>query len=87
MKITAISGDMAVKLALAGAALLALWYVVNKAAGTAEQAAAAVGDAVWAVSPTNQDNVIYQTANTITGGTPDRPLGVRIYDFFHPGAL
>jgi hypothetical protein len=88
MKLSASSADLVFKLALVAGAGIALWYLVSKAASAASDAAGAVvgavGDTAWAISPTNQDNVIYQTANAVTGGTADRPIGVRIYDFFHP---
>lgn len=84
MKMAPVSADLVIKLALAGGVLLAVWYLLSKASGVASGAATAVGNALNTVNPLNNDNVIYQTANTVTGGTPDLPLGVRIYNFFHP---
>jgi hypothetical protein len=77
----------ALKLAALVALGLGAVWLVRKAGAAAGKAVDAVGDAVWAVSPTNNDNVIYQTANWATGGTPDRPIGVRIYEFFNPDPL
>lgn len=90
MKISPISGDMAVKLALGAATFGLLWYLANKVTGAAGNAltqaqALAVG-AAQAVNPMNNDNMIYTGVNTMTGGTADNPLGSRIYDFFHPNA-
>ena len=94
MKLAPPSTDLVIKIALGVAALGLVAYLVNRMASAAGEAVSAVGDAAgaavgavgdaaWAVSPTNQDNVIYQTANTLTGGTPDKPIGVRLYEFFH----
>lgn len=89
MKISAPSGDLLLKLALGVAAIGALWYVANKVTGAAGEAltqaqALALG-AVQAINPMNNENVIYTTANTLTGGSDDSSIGTRIYDFFHPG--
>lgn len=72
---------------LLGGAVAALWAIgrVGQAvSGTANAVWNAATDAAWAVSPTNNENVIYQTANTLTGGTPDTSIGSRIYDWVHP---
>ena len=88
MKLAPVSADLLIKLSLGAVVVLGVLYAVNKAAAAAGQVATgavnAAGQALYAVSPTNNENVLYQTANTLTGGTADRPLGVRIYDFFHP---
>lgn len=88
MKFTPVSADLLIKLGVGVVAVLAVAYAVSKLKGVAGEAAGAavqaVGDVAWAVSPANNENVIYQTANRITGGTDDLPLGVRIYNFFHP---
>lgn len=65
-------------------------YVVNRAwtAGTA--AATAAGDALWAVSPTNNENVIYQTVNRPVEwmtGRPGETLGGAVYEVTHDGTL
>lgn len=49
-------------------------------------AAAAVGDAANAVNPLNDQNIIYRAANVLTGGgggTDDKPLGARFYEWWH----
>lgn len=76
------STDLMVKIALGAGVVLAVFYVVNRGLKSAIETGSAVAHAI---NPLNNDNVIYQTANTVTGGTEDRPLGVRIYDLFHPG--
>lgn len=87
MKLAPVSADLVIKLAIAGVAVLGVLYVLGKVAGAAASAASgalsATGDALQAVNPLNNENVLYQTANRITGGSDDLPLGVRIYDFFH----
>lgn len=62
-------------------------YLVNRALTAGTAVVDAAGDALWAVSPTNNDNVIYQTANWATGGKPDYPLGSRVYDWWNPNPL
>jgi uncharacterized protein (UPF0333 family) len=89
MKIAPPSADLLIKLGLGVLALGGVAYVLYKVSHAAGAAITATGDAIGnaahAVSPLNNENVLYHTANVITGGTEDRPLGVRIYDFFHPG--
>lgn len=82
MKMAPVSTDLLIKLGLGVLVLGAAWYAFNKAATVSGQVATQVVDAI---NPTSTSNVFYQAANTLTGGTADRPLGVRIYDFFHPG--
>jgi hypothetical protein len=77
----------AVKLAALVALGLGAVWLVRKASAAAGQAVDAAAAAAWAVSPTNNENVIYQTANWATGGTPDSSLGSRAYDFFNPDPL
>jgi hypothetical protein len=115
MRIAPLQGDFLVKLALLGAAGIALLYLSGKAARTVSGGIAAaydatlapvkyvastVGDvfsgytgqgdptnygpaasAAYAVSPANNDNVIYQGANAAFG-TPS--IGGAIYDWLHP---
>lgn len=79
------STDMMIKLAIGGAAVLAVvvvYQTLTKGLKSAIETGSAV---VSAVNPLNNDNVIYHTVNRATGGDKDRPLGVRIYNFFHPG--
>lgn len=59
--------------------------IIDAAGDVVNGAVAAVGDAVEAVSPLNNNNVIYKAANTVTGGdNAQSSLGTRIYDFLHP---
>ena len=74
----------AVKLAALVALGLGAFWLVRKASAAAGQVVDTVGAAAWAVSPTNNNNVIYQTANWATGGAPDSSIGSRIYDWVHP---
>lgn len=90
MKISAPSGDLLLKLALGAIVLGTVAYVLKKAstaaADAASSAAAAVSNVANAVSPWNNENVIYQTANApvraITGDK-NATLGTWIYDIFH----
>lgn len=86
---------MLIKVALLVGGAGLIWYAARKisTAGTAAasflgDSATAVGnvmgDTANAVNPLNNDNVIYHTANTWTGGAPGTTLGGRIYDFFNP---
>lgn len=75
------STDLMIKLALGGALVLGAVYVLKRAGGAVGEA---VTSAVQAVNPLNNENVIYHTVNRATGGDDSIPLGVRIYDFFHP---
>jgi hypothetical protein len=72
-----------IKLAAFIAFGIGAFWLVRKASAAAGQVVTTVADAAWAVSPTNNENVIYQTANWATGGTPDSSLGSRIYDWVH----
>jgi hypothetical protein len=91
MKIAPVSADLLIKIAAALAVLVVGYVLVKKASGAVSAGVTAIGEtavnAVQAVNPMNNENVIYQAANTATGGTLDRPLGVRIYDFFHSDPL
>lgn len=69
-------------------------YLINRALSAAGTAAGAVvdaaGNALWAVSPTNQDNVLYQTANKPVEwltGRPGETLGGAVYEVTHDGSL
>ena len=92
MKIAPVSADLLIKLALVGVGVIALVWAVRKASSAATNAVSGaytgivdgVAEGVHAIDPRSTDNLFYTGANTITGGTPDRPLGVRIYDYFHP---
>lgn len=91
MKITPISGDMAIKLAIGAGVAVAVWMLYQKA----RQAAGYISDQTEhvvdmaieqadKVNPLNNDNVIYRGVNVITGGDDENTLGGRIYDLFHP---
>lgn len=75
--------------ALAGVGLLGL-YLVNRALTAGSAVVDAAGDALWAVSPTNNENVIYQTVNKpvewITG-RPGETLGGAVYEVTHDGTF
>lgn len=72
--------------AVAALGLLGL-YLVNRAV---QAAGGAAQEAAWAVTPWNNDNVIYQTANRpvqwVTGD-PNATLGGALYDVTHDGTL
>lgn len=92
MKITAISGDMLVKLALGAAVLGGLGYLLWKAKTL-------IADNVHLVDPTSADNVAYHTVTQIGGALVTDPngagknadgswtLGGAIYDLTHPAAF
>lgn len=84
MKISPVSADLMIKLALIGVGVIAAVYLVKSLKDAATAGVAAAGDALQAVNPMNTDNVLYHTANVITGGDKSQPLGTRIYNFFHP---
>lgn len=80
----------AIKLgAVAAVGLLGL-YMVNRALTAGTAVVDAAGDALWAVSPTNNENVLYQTANVPiqwATGNPNATLGGTAYDVTHDGTL
>jgi len=84
MKTTPVSGDLLLKIGLAVAAIATLAWAARRVGGAAGQAAS---NAAWAVSPTNNNNVIYRAANWATGGSSDTSLGSRIYDWTHPSTV
>lgn len=77
-----------IKLGLFAGAALVLVYAARRASaavsGVATGAWNAAADTAWALSPTNNENVIYQTVNRALGGTEQRPIGIMLYDFLHP---
>lgn len=79
---------MLLKAALILAGLGLLWYTGNRIATAGSQAVGSVGNAISnaanAINPLNNDNVIYHTANWLTGGAENETLGGRAYDFFNP---
>lgn len=80
----------AIKLgAVAAVGLLGL-YMVNRALTAGTAVVDAAGDALWAVSPTNNENVLYQTANVPlqwATGDPNATIGNTVYDVTHDGTL
>lgn len=73
----------AIKLAAVAALGLLGLYLVNRGMQAA-------GGALWAISPTNQDNVLYQTANKPVQwmtGDPNATLGGELYEVTHDGTL
>lgn len=91
MKIAPPSTDLVIKIVLGVAVLGVVAYLVNRMASAAGEAAGAVvetvKDTAWAVSPTNNDNVIYHTANNLFGIPEGQTIGTKIYDFFNPSPL
>ncbi|CAN7408944.1 hypothetical protein [Acidovorax sp. LjRoot194] len=88
MKVAPVSGDLIVKgvMLLAGVAV-AVW-AVRKVSGVAGDAAGqawgAVKDGAWALSPTNNENVIYQTANGAFWPDGSNSIGSWLYDVINP---
>lgn len=88
MKVTPVSADLLIKIALGALVVGGLIYAVAKAKKAVTDTVNHTAGAAWngvvstlnQVNPLNNDNIIYQTANTITGGSKDNPLGGRIYD-------
>lgn len=93
MKIAAISGDMAIKLALGVAVLGVAAYVAYKAKNAASDAAAWASDHL---DPTSANNVAYSTVNAWGGAVVSDPngpgknadgswsLGGYLFDVFNP---
>ncbi len=69
---------------------LALWWASRKAGAAVGAVTEAAGDALWAISPTNNENVIYGAVNTpiqwLTGD-PNATLGGVVYDVTTDGTL
>ncbi len=92
MKIAPVSGDLLVKGALLiGGVLLAVW-AVRRATGAASDAVGAAWDATsqaardaaWAVTPWNNNNVIYQGVNSTLFPDGSETLGTWLYNVTHP---
>lgn len=65
-------------------------YLVQKTMAAGSAVVDAAGDALWAVSPTNQNNVLYQTANVPVQwltGDPNETLGGAVYEVTHNGTF
>lgn len=88
MKIGPLSGDFVAKGVLVlGGVILAVWAVrrVTSAAGNvAEQAWAAAENAAWAVTPWNNENVVYQGVNNALFPDGSDTLGTWLYGITHP---
>lgn len=91
MKVAPVSADLLIKAAAVLVGVGAVYWVAKKATGAAASAVGAVADsaaaAVQAINPMNNENVIYQAANVLTGGDSRSTLGTRIYDWFNPDPL
>lgn len=83
VKIATVSGDLIVKGALLlGAAALAVWAVRKAAGATSEvagQAWDAAKDGAWAVTPWNNENIIYQTVNSNIFPDGSDTIGTALY--------
>jgi hypothetical protein len=94
MKVSPVSADLLIKLTLGAAVIGAAVYAVKRVADALPSPSEVVdsvldgaGAAANAVSPLNNENVIYRAANAVTGGsaaTDAQPLGARIYEWLHP---
>lgn len=92
MKISPVSADLLVKLALLAGGVLVAAYVVRKASTAASDAAGAAWgavsqgaqDAAWAVTPWNNNNVIYGGVNNALFPDGSDTLGTWLYDVTHP---
>jgi len=93
MKIAPVSADLLIKVALAGVTLAVVAYLVKKATDAATdaatQAAGKVGDALQAINPASENNVIYQTANWATEAVTGKQetFGGWLYDLTHADPL
>ena len=80
----------AIKIAAVAAVAMLGAYVLSRAWQAGGAVVGAAGDALWAVSPTNQDNVIYQTVNgpvEWATGRPGETLGGAVYEVTHNGTF
>lgn len=85
------SADLLIKITLGVLVVGGLIYAAAKAQKAVTDTVNRTAGAAWngvvstlnAVNPLNNDNILYQTANTLTGGNKDNPLGGRIYDATH----
>lgn len=71
----------------ASAAVLGVLYVVTRGAGAAVDAAKSAANAI---NPLNNENVFYGAASAIgdkLGDGPNRPLGVRLFEWLNPSAV
>lgn len=95
MKVSPVSADMLIKLALGAVAVGVVWYGYKKISGAA---GAAVGSVVETVSevastslnPASDQNLIYRGINAVGGaaaGSDSWSLGSWIYDLTHSDPL
>lgn len=76
-----LSGDFEIKLIVVGVGLCGLAFVLYKAGGLA-------GDALEAVNPLNNDNIINRGVTSVYQGATgsDQTMGADLYDLTHPAA-
>ena len=88
MKIAPVSGDFLVKSALVLLGVGVAVYVVRKASSAASDVASqawnTATDAAWAVTPWNNNNVIYQTANEALFPDGKESIGTWLYGLLNP---
>lgn len=92
MNVAPVSGDLLVKTALVlGGVVLAVWAVrrATSAAGNAagqlwDNVSTSAQNAAWAVTPWNNDNVIYQGVNEAIWPDQSESLGTWLYGLLNP---
>jgi hypothetical protein len=96
MKVSAVSGDLVVKVVLGAAALAAAWYVLQQLQDAGSGALSSVGAAL---DPTASTNLAYRGVNAVGGAIVTDPagpgknadgtwsLGGAIFDWFHPNGF
>lgn len=88
MKMSPVSGDMMVKIALGGAVLYMLYLASQRAGKAATDAANAVANAVTTgLNPADRGNIVYRSVNAVGGtvaGSSDWSLGAAVYNATHP---
>lgn len=86
-----ISAKIDQRLIITGAVTLVVlyWLVKQEAKQAVTSAKETVQDAAQAINPVNPENIFSAGAtaigNAVANDSKDLPLGVRIYDWFHPG--
>ncbi|CAN7403101.1 hypothetical protein LJR129_002493 [Acidovorax sp. LjRoot129] len=92
MRVAPVSADLLIKLALLAGGVIVVAYVVRKASTAAGDAAGAVWstasqavrDGAWAVTPWNNENVVYQGVNNTLFPDGSDTLGTWLYGITHP---
>jgi hypothetical protein len=87
MRVAPVSADLLIKLAMLAGGVLVLAYVVRKVSTAASDAAGAAWDATsqavrdgaWAVTPWNNNNVIYRGVNSTLFPDGSQTLGTWLY--------